>query len=232
MKKLNEAAILSTGNATSLMVFIDIAYYIKNQKGMLSLAFPNIGNRDLYKMTRGFANNPAYSENQEQLIGISERFYNNSALKGLYKALAVLASKETSPSESDARMQDLNLVLSKIERFITGKLTNEERELFSSIEDSIDNYSDSLNSNLNSSVESTTKEEEPEETPAEEPVEEPTEEPKEEKPEETPAEQPETTEEKPEEKTTVAQPKEKTEEQFRSLIKKLVRESIRQQRRK
>lgn len=231
MKKLNEAAILSTGNATSLMVFIDIAYYIKNQKGMLSLAFPNIGNRDLYKMTRGFANNPAYSENQEQLIGISERFYNNSSLKGLYKTLAVLASKETTPSESAARMQDLNLVLSKIERFITGKLTNEERELFSSMEDSIDNYSDSLNSNLNSSIESTTKEE-PEETPAEEPVEEPAEEPKEEKPEETPAEQPETTEEEPEEKTTVAQPKEKTEEQFRSLIKKLVRESIRQQRRK
>jgi hypothetical protein len=231
MKRLNEETLLSSGNATSLMVFIDIAMVVEKQRGMLSVAFPNLGNKGINKMLRGFASNETYGEKKEQLLGIAERFYNNGPIKALYKTLAFLSSQPTKPEESEKRMQDVNRVLSKIERMINGKLTNEEREMFSQMEDSLDNFSDSLNSNLNSSLESSVGKEEPapEEKPEEEPTEEPKpeEKPKEEpKPEEKPKEEPKPSETPKEEPKAEEQPKEKTEEQFRSLIKRLVRESL------
>lgn len=222
MKKINEAILLSTGNATSLMVFIELAYMIEKRRGMLQVAFPAIGSNGLYKMMKGFASNPSYAENKDKLYGMSERFFNNGPLKALYKTLAFLSSKPTEQSESDNRIQDINRVLSKIERMINSKLTNEEKELFTSLEDTIDNYSDKLNSSLGGSIESSIGSEEPapEEKPAEEPnpEEKPAEEPK-----EKPAEEP-----KPEEKPA-EEPKEKpkTEEQFKSLIKRLVKETLR-----
>jgi hypothetical protein len=213
------------------MVFIDIAMVVEKQRGMLSVAFPNLGNKGINKMLRGFASNETYGEKKEQLLGIAERFYNNGPIKALYKTLAFLSSQPTKPEESEKRMQDVNRVLSKIERMINGKLTNEEREMFSQMEDSLDNFSDSLNSNLNSSLESSVGKEEPapEEKPEEEPTEEPKpeEKPKEEpKPEEKPKEEPKPSETPKEEPKAEEQPKEKTEEQFRSLIKRLVRESL------
>lgn len=226
MKKINESVLLSAGNATSLMVFIELAYMIEKRRGMLQVAFPEIGPTGLYKMMKGFSSNPTYTEKKDQLYGMSERFFNNGPLKALYKTLAFLASKPTKKDESDQRVQDINRVLSKIERMINGKLTNEEKELFTSLEDTIDNYSDSLNSNLNGSIEGSIgseeepePEEKPEDSPAEEPKpeEKPTEEPTEE-PKETPKEEP-NTEKKPEEKV-------KTEEQFKSLIKRLVKETL------
>jgi hypothetical protein len=229
MKRIHEATLLSTGNATSLMVFIDLAMVVERQRGMLSLAFPTLGNKGINKMLRGFASNEMYGEKKEQLLGISERFYNNGPIKALYKTLAFLSSQSTKPEESDKRMEDVNRVLSKIERMINGKLTNEEREMFSQMEDSLDNFSDGLNSNLNSSLESSVGQEEPapEEEPKEEPK--PEEKPKETpKPEEKPKEEPKATETPKEEPTADEQPKEKTEEQFRSLIKRLVRESLKE----
>jgi hypothetical protein len=253
MKKINEAVLLSTGNATSLMVFIELAYMIEKQRGMLSVAFPKLGNRGLLKMMKPFSSNETYLEKKDQLLGMAERFNNNAPLKLLYKTLAFLSDKKTTPEESDARMQDINRVLSKIERMINGKLTSDEKELFSSMEDSIDNMSDSLNSNLNNSIESSVGTEEPEEAPAEEPSEQPTDKEKSEedpsvspktepKPAETPTSEPNKTEKPKEEPKSADTPKEqpkptetpeepkdkeKTEEQFRSLIKRLVRESLR-----
>jgi hypothetical protein len=233
MKRIHEATLLSTGNATSLMVFIDLAMVVEKQRGMLSVAFPSLGNKGINKMLRGFASNEMYGEKKEQLLGISERFYNNGPIKALYKTLAFLSSQSTKPEEADKRMGDVNRVLSKIERMINGKLTNEEREMFSQMEDSLDNVSDGLNSNLNSSLESTVGQEEPspEEKPEEKPKEEPKpeEKPKEEpKPEEKPKEEPKPAETPKEEPKPEEKPKEKTEEQFRSLIKRLVRESLKE----
>jgi hypothetical protein len=253
MKRINEATLLSTGNATSLMVFIDLAMVVEKQRGMLPIAFPKLGNKGINKMLRGFASNETYSDKKEQLLGISERFYNNGPIKALYKTLAFLSSQPTKPEESDKRIGDVNRVLSKIERMINGKLTDEEREMFSQMEDSLDNFSDGLNSNLNSSLESSVGQEEPspEEKPEEKPKEEPKpeekpketpkpeekpkeepkpeEKPKEEpKPEEKPKEEPKPEEKPKEEPKPEEKPKEKTEEQFRSLIKRLVRESLKE----
>lgn len=218
MKKINEAVMLSPGNATSLMVFIDLAYYVEKQRGMLSLAFPSIGTRGLYKMLSGFGSSEVYTQNKDQMLGMSERFYNNSGLKVLYKTLAQLVSQQVAPEGEAGRTQDINRVLSKIERMINSKLTNEEKDLFSSLEDTLDNYSDNLNSSLDSSMQSTIAPEEPAEEPTEEPEEAPAKVPTE-KPEETPTEEPKS-EEEPTEKP-------KTEEQFKSLIKRLVKETLR-----
>lgn len=227
MNNINEDTLLSPGNAISLMVFIEISSMVENQKGMMQIAFPQLGRMGIYKMLKGFTSNPSYSDNKEQMLGMSERFYNNSSLKALYKTLAFLSSKETKSEEDNQRIQDVNKVLSKIERMINGKLTNEEKELFSSLEDVLDNYSDKLNSSLDGAIESSISSEEPspEDKPEEKPVEEPKpeEKPAEEKPKEKPVEEP-----KPEEKPA-EEPKEKpkTEEQFKSLIKRLVKETLR-----
>jgi hypothetical protein len=250
MKRLHEETLLSTGNATTLMVFIDLATVVEKQRGMLSVAFPKLGNKGVYSMLKGMSQNQVYTDKKEQLIAIAERFYNNGPIKALYKTLAFLVSKEIPQAESDKRMQDINRVLSKIERMINGKLTSEEREMFSQMEDTLDSFSDNLNSNLNTSITSTVKQEEP---PAEEPEEKPEETPEEkptetpapaEKPTEAPAEKPAETpksEEKPEEKPAetpapeekpeeTPKPEEtektKTEESFRRIVKRLVRESL------
>jgi hypothetical protein len=230
MKQLHEETLLSAGNATSLMVFIDLATVVEKQRGMLSVAFPKLGNKGVYSMLKSMSQNQVYTDKKEQLIAIAERFYNNGPIKALYKTLAFLTSKETPQAESDKRMQDINRVLSKIERMINGKLTSEEREMFSQMEDTLDGFSDNLNSNLNTSITSTVKQEEP---PAEEPEEKPEEKPAETpKPEETPAEEPKATETpKPEEKPAdepkpTETEKTKTEESFRRIVKRLVRESL------
>lgn len=234
MRRISEAAVLSTGNATSLMVFIEIASVVENQRGMIQVAFPELGRSGVQKIVRGFSSNPVFLEKKDQMLGMSERFYNNAALKALYKTLAFISSKQTKPEEQNARMEDVNRVLSKIERMINTKLTSEEKDLFTSIEDDIDGYSDSLNSTLNSTIESSTSDEEPkpEEKPKEEPK--PEEKPKEEpKPEEKPSEEKPSEEKPKEEPKPEEKPKEeptekpKTEEQFKSLIKRLVKETLR-----
>lgn len=224
MKQLNEQTNIEAGKSTSLMIFIELAYFLEKQRGTLSVAFPELGNRGLFRLLRKLVSNPIYTQNKEELLGISERFFNNTSLRSLYKTLAFLDSKNAKADGDDNRIQDINRVLSKIERMITSKLTSQEKQLFSSFEPTIQKYGDNLNSLL-SSVSETPPTEEP--TPDEEP-----------KPEEKPVEKPEPTEpqkdepstepsvKKEPEDTEKPNEKKKTEEQFKSLIKRLVKETL------
>lgn len=206
-------------------LFVDL-YSLSTKKGGLMLnMFPNVGAKKLYRWLGAFPTSQSFSKNADLLKGMSQKFGTNSNLKTLYRVINTLKTKQTEPEKNDSRINDIQLVMSKIERIIKSKLTPEEKQLFatvsSELEDAADNAGKSIEGSVGASTvkpevpqepqqpetEPTQKapEKAPEEKPAEEPKTEPTAEPKpekspapKEKPAEKPAEEPKA-EEKPEE---------------------------------
>lgn len=190
---------------TSQMVyclFVD-AYFLSTKKGGLMLnMFPNVGAKKLYRWVGGFPSSEAFSKNAEALKSMAQRLGGNSTLKTLYRVINTLKTKQTEQEKNDGRINDIHLVMSKIERLIKSKLTPEEKQLFSTISAELQDAADNAGKSIEGSVGASTirpqapaQPEQPETQPTQpktEPKEPPTEEPPTEEPpaEEPPAEEP------------------------------------------
>ena len=198
-------------------LFVDVYSLATKKGGMMTIMFPNVGAKKLYRWLGDFPTSQTFSSNSEKLKQISQRFGGNSTLKTLFRVINTLKTKETEQEKNDARINDIQLVMSKIERVVKSKLTPEENQLFTLISSELEDAADNAGKSIEGSVGASTKtpepvaqptEPEPKTTqepskPAEEPVEKPEEKPAPEKPEEKPAP------EKPEEKPAPEKPEEK-----------------------
>lgn len=213
--------------------FVDLFPISTRKGGLLTIMFPNVG---VKKMSRWLGNLPeseTYSTNLDLIKSISQKFGANSTLKSLYKVVNSLKSKETKPENNDARISDIELVMSKIQRIIKSKLTPEEQKLFlklsRDLKDAADNASKSIEGSVGASTTKAEKsEEEPTETPEETPKS-PSPEGGEEKPapEESPEEKPEGGEEEETKKEESIKLESKIfEEKLKSLIKEIVKEKL------
>lgn len=222
-------------------LFVDVYSLATKKGGMMTIMFPNVGAKKLYRWLGDFPMGQTFSSNSEKLKQISQRFGGNSTLKTLFRVVNTLKTKETEQEKNDSRINDIQLVMSKIERVIKSKLTPEEKQLFTLISSELEDAADNAGKSIEGSVGASTKTPEPVAQPTEpepkttqepsKPVEQPEEKPEEtpeEKPEETPEEKP--TPEKPEEKPAAEKPagetEEKPEEEEEEAGKKEKKESI------
>jgi hypothetical protein len=182
--------------------FIDLHPISNKRGGLLTIMFPNVGSKKLYRWLKGADSSDMYTQNAEKLESLYSRMSTVSSLKTLYRAVNVLKAKKTTPEENETRIRDLQLLMSKIERVIKSKLTGDEREIFNSISSLLSSASNDAAKSVEGSVGAST--ETPKETePVEEPTEKPEEQPKEEPSTETPSEKAPAPTEKPAEKATV-----------------------------
>jgi hypothetical protein len=200
--------------------FIDLHPISNKRGGLLTIMFPNVGSKKLYRWLKGADSSDMYTQNAEKLESLYSRMSTVSSLKTLYRAVNVLKAKKTTPEENETRIRDLQLLMSKIERVIKSKLTGDEREIFNSISSLLSSASNDAAKSVEGSVGASTetpKETEPTEEPAEKPQEQPKEEPKEEPsteqpPQQEPEQQPDSSSkpaQKPAEKAPAQKPAEK-----------------------
>ena len=153
--------------------FVDLFPISSRKGGLLTIMFPNVGAKKLSRWLGNIPETETYTQNLDLLKSISQKFGANSTLKSLYRVVNSLKMKETAPDANDARISDITMVMSKIQRIIKSKLTPEEQKLFarlsSELRDAADNASKSIEGSVGAS---TTKAEKPEETPEEKPSEE------------------------------------------------------------
>jgi len=215
--------------------FIDL-HSLANQKGgLLTIMFPNVGSRKLSKWVGTLPESETYTTNIDALQSISQKFIGNSAIKSLYRVINGLKSKETKPEENDARISDITMVMSKIQKIIKSRLTTEEQELFAKLslelKAAADNASKSIEGSVGASTEQTEK---PKEEPVEKPEETPTSAPPTEEPpaaKSTGAPKEKSAEEPSDEEAPVEEPEEKKEKaesiNFNKHLKSLVKEIVR-----
>lgn len=236
-------------------LFVDLYSLSTKKGGMMLNMFPNVGTKKLYRWLGAFPTSQSFSKNTDLLKGMSQKFGANSNLKTLYRVINTLKTKQTEPEKNDSRINDIQLVMSKIERIIKSKLTPEEKQLFATVSSELEDAADNAGKSIEGSVgASTTKPEVPQEpqqpeveptqkapekTPEEEPTEKPAEEPKTEPtakpaekpaPKEKPAEEPKAEEEPEEEEEEKTGGKEKKEsityEEYEQHLKSLIKEIV------
>lgn len=214
--------------------FIDLYSLANKRGGLLTIMFPNVGSRKLNRWLGGLPESELYTTNIDLLKSISEKFIGNSAIKSLYRVINGLKSKETKPEENDARISDITMVMSKIQKIIKSRLTTEEQELFAKISTELKAAADNASKSVEGSVGASTEQaEKPKEEPTEEPTEKSTETPAEPAAAEPAAEKPKTEEppaEKPEEAPEPEgeeEPKKTESIDFNQHLKSLVKEIVR-----
>lgn len=186
-------------------LFIDLFPLATRKGGLLSIMFPNVNARKMNRWLGDLPESETYAKNADRLKSIARRFSANATLKSLYRVVSSLKTKETSDEENPARIQDIELVMSKIQRIIKSRLTPEEQQLFMKLSAELTDAANNASKSIEGSVgASTIKPEKPTGEPAEVPEEEPEEVPEEEPTEEEPVEEP--AEEEPVEEPTKETP--------------------------
>jgi hypothetical protein len=194
--------------------FVDLFPITSRKGGLLTIMFPNVGVKKMSRWLGNITETETYSQNLDLIKSISQKFGANSTLKSLYRVVNSLKSKETKPEDNDARISDITLVMSKIQRIIKSKLTPEEQKLFNSLSSELREAAENASKSIEGSVgASTTQAEKPEEKP-------------EETPEETPATSKKGGEEEESPKKQESITKEEFERQLKSLIKEIVKEKL------
>lgn len=169
-------------------LFVDVYSLSTKKGGILLNMFPNVGAKKLYRWMGGFPNSESFSKNSELLKNMSQRFGGNSTLKTLFRVINTLKTKETEQEKNDGRINDIQLVMSKIERVIKSKLTPEEKQLFATISSELEEAADNAGKSVEGSVGASTIR--PQAPQPEQPEAEPTQKAPEKAPEEKPTQEP------------------------------------------
>lgn len=189
---LNEGLADDISSRLLYSFFIDMYPIVNRRGGLLTIMFPNVGSKKLSRWLKGAEGSDLYTQNAQRMEEIYRKMSAVSSLKTLYRAVNVLKSKETPQAENETRINDLNLLMSKIERVIKAHLSNEDKQLFNSISSLLSPAANDAAKSIEGSVGASTQ-------APEEPVAEPTEEPEQstEEPTEEPAAEPKQQEKQP-----------------------------------
>lgn len=230
--KINEQISSMIQGPLKYVVFIDIGSYISRGNGLLTMILRDMGTGKISKLFRPISTTDVYKSKEQEFKSLSSRFASNPSLKTLYLALEKLKSSAAGKEDTAQIQKDIQLLVNRIGRTISSKLTDEDKELFDSISPKLDTVARIIGNAIDSSVEPTPAEEKPAEEPGTE--EKPTEEPSAEKPpaeeppaEEKPVEEP-ATEEKPEEDSDEKSvtKKEHLETRIKNIVREILKKSV------
>lgn len=252
-KIMKEAISASSTGPLKYVAFVDAASYITRGNGLMTMLVGTGTGPEISKWYRKLSASEEYKSKAGEFKSLSSRFSTNPSLKTMYIALNKIKAKGQAAEDKTQIEKDMQLVIAKIGRIISSKLTDEDKELFETVSSYLDSIAGNLAGKLDSALTAPPPEEKPEETPTEEkpeekgkegepakagetPAEKPADKPADkaaekpaekpaEKSAEKPAEKPE--EEKPEEKPTEEPKKESViREMMQKRIDKIVREIL------
>lgn len=218
-KKLNEQISSSIQSQLKYLAFIDISSYINRGNGLLTTILSDMGTGKISRLFRPLSTTDAYKSKEQEFKSISSRFISNPSLKTMYLALAKLKANAKGQTDNTQNEKDIQLLVNKIAKMISSKLTDEDKELFNSVSSQLDIIARGIGSKIDSALEPAPEEEKPaEEKPEEKPAEE---KPAEEKPAE---EKPE--EEKPEEEKPEDTKKEHLQRRIKNIVREILKKSV------
>lgn len=227
-KKLNEQISSSIQPQLKYLAFIDISSYINRGNGLLTTILSDMGTAKISRLFRPLSTTDMYKSKEQEFKSISSRFISNPSLKTMYLALAKLKANAKGQNDNTQNEKDIQLLVNKIAKMISSKLTDEDKELFNSVSSQLDIIARGIGNKIDSALEPAPEEEKPaEEKPEEKPAEEkPEEKPAEEKPaEETPAEE-KPAEEKPEEEKPEDTKKEHLQRRIKNIVREILKKSV------
>lgn len=225
--KINEQISSMIQGPLKYVVFIDVGSYISRGNGLLTMILRDMGTAKISKLFRPISASDVYKSKEQEFKSLSSRFASNPSLKTLYLALDKLKSSAAGKEDTTQIQKDIQLLVNRIGRTISSKLTDEDKELFDSISPKLDTVARIVGNAIDSSIEPTPVEEPPaEEPPAEETPAEET--PAEEKPTEEPAAEEKPTEETPEEDTEEESTtkKEHLENRIKNIVREILKKSV------
>ncbi|WWT39336.1 hypothetical protein [Microcystis phage Mel-JY01] len=136
-KIINESITGEIISPLKYCVFIDTAQYITRGSGLLTFMFAqdsSIGSAIISKLYRQFSASDLYKQNAESFKSIGARFSANPTLKTLYIAARKIMSKiSTGDGDIEENKKDLGVVMRRIEKFISSKLTEQDNQLFATV---------------------------------------------------------------------------------------------------
>ena len=213
--KINEQISSAIQSPLKYAAFIDVGSYINRGNGLLTMILRDMGAPKIAKLFRPISASDVYKSKAEQFKSVSSRFASNPSLKTLYIALNKLKASAAGQEDTTQIQKDVQLLVNRIGKTISSRLTDEDKELFDSISTELDSIAGTIGDSIDTAVTPKPAEEKPEEAPEEKPAEEkPEEKPEEEKPEEeAPKEEPETK-------------KEHLERRIKNIVREILRKSV------
>lgn len=223
-KKIQENISASIQSPLKYVAFIDVGSYITRGSGLLSTILKDMGSAKISRLFRPIASSDDFKSKTDAFKAVSARFASNPSLKTLYIAVNKLKSSASGKEDTTEIQKDMQLLVNKIGKMISSKMSEEDKELFNLVSPKLDSIAGVIANSIDSSLEPTPAAEKPEETPEEKPEETPAETPAEEKPEETPEE---TSDEKPEESDEESSTKkEQLERRVKNIVREILRKSV------
>jgi len=124
-ESIQEAAI----SPFTYIVLIDAVTVIEKSKGNITYLFPNESPSIVKSWFKKIMASENYKQGKESLKSISARFYNNSSLVALYKAVNTLKKMSYSEKDKERHEKEIQKLTEKISGYIKRRLTDEDDEV-------------------------------------------------------------------------------------------------------
>lgn len=121
-ESIQEAAI----SPFTYIVLIDAVTVIEKSKGNITYLFPNESPSIVKSWFKKLMASENYKQGKESLKSISSRFYNNSSLVALYKAVNTLKKMSYSEKDKERHEKEIQKLTEKISGYIKRRLTDED----------------------------------------------------------------------------------------------------------
>lgn len=130
---LKEDITITAATQFKYLVFIDASSYIQRGNGLMTNIFRDMGAPKIAKWFRSLAASSEFKEHANDFKSITTRFAGNSSLRVLLVALMKIKSKEITQDNSASIEKDITIILGKISKHISSKLSDQDQELFDSV---------------------------------------------------------------------------------------------------
>jgi len=121
-ESIQEAAI----SPFTYIVLIDAVSVIEKSKGNITYLFPNESPSIVKSWFKKLLSSDNYKKGKEPLKSISARFYNNSSLVALYKAVNTLKKMSYAEKDKERHEKEIQKLTEKISGYIKRRLTDED----------------------------------------------------------------------------------------------------------
>lgn len=155
-ESISEAAI----SPFTYMVLIDAASLADKSKGNIMYMFPNESPSIIKSWFKKLFNSDSYKSGKESLQSISSRFYNNSSLVALYKALNSLKTMTYSESDKEKHEKDIQKLVEKISGYIKRRLTPKDDEVIEMFLSELNHVAEKVSLKIQEEVDSSAQAEE------------------------------------------------------------------------
>lgn len=155
-ESIQEAAI----SPFTYIVLIDAVSVLEKSKGNITYMFPNESPSIVKTWFKKIANSENFKKGKEPLKSISARFYNNSSLVALYKAVNSLKNMTYSEKDKKRHEKEIKKLTEKISGYIKRRLTDEDNNVIEMFLSELNHVAETVSLKIQEEVDSNMEPEE------------------------------------------------------------------------